>query len=131
MDELDYYVVPAKVIKGADHLVRLSKMTSPEGKVATSKDWYVLEEMIKVYKSMYPSDYRSFARTASAIRVSHRNTTGGIAKEHGGAEIRHTLELPQKLYEMLMVMFPRQNLDKEFVYKFANILPEFKAIDRL
>jgi hypothetical protein len=131
MDEMEYYTVPAKVVKGADHLMALSKQTTPEGKVETSKDWWVLEETIKVYRSMFPRDYLEFVESVARIRQAHRGISKGVAKEAGGAEIRSTLELPQRLYEMIMTMFPAQRFDKEFVYKFANRLPIFSAVDKI
>jgi hypothetical protein len=131
MDEVDYYTVPAKVIKGANHLVEIAKQASPNGRVETSKDWWILEETIKVYRSMFPRDYLEFMSSIAAIRSAHRGLSQGIAKEAGGAELRSTLELPQKLHEMILTMFPKQYFDKEFVYKFANKLPVFAAVDRI
>lgn len=123
MDEqIDYVTVPAIVAKGIDYLDRLSKHRSPEGIVETDKDWHILREMFKVWLTVYPLDAKDFVDNARTYKT-HNQVSKGIIKEHGGAMIQHKLEVPEKLYKMIELMFPRQNFDKEFVEKLMSELP--------
>lgn len=124
MSDYETILFPSRTIKAVDHLVKLAKHTTPKGRVESPNDWRILKETILVWSKYYPEDFTQFTESAKQLKRAHQFNKG-IAKGDGEALIQHQLEIPEKLYHMIMSMFPNQNFDKEFVQKFMKELPLF------
>lgn len=126
----DAYTVPASTAQLIYYLEKISSGQSPDGFIATQKDWSILDEIIKVWSVAYPDMYRLHLDNIKKIRKAN-DATKGIAKDKGGAEIRHTVEIPEKLLSLVRAIFPSQNLDKSFIYKFAKRYPIFSVVGKI
>lgn len=131
MEDTDYYTaVPLPMLKDIEHLVDVRKKASPDGRIESDKDFEILVNVYGVWRKYFPEDYRSFIKSAEQIRndVTMQGTKG-IVKGEGEARMQHQLEIPEKLHQMIVIIFPQHKYDKAFVKKFVQYLPEFRVSD--
>lgn len=126
---LEYVPYETPLVNAIDKLIEIAKKNESKDSIQREKDWETMEWIVKLWSYLYPDHFYQFSKHMKELR-SHANMNG-VAKEHGGAMIQHQLEIPQRLYQMIGVVFPYQKFDKKFVAQFASKLPMFKGADKL
>lgn len=128
--DTDYYTtVPLRIIKDVEALMKSRKDISPDGMVESKADFEALTKIYIVWKNYFPEDYINFIKSADRIRRDIVSAgTKGIARS-GSAAFQHQLEIPEKLHQLMVIMFPNLRYTKEFVKQFVEYLPEFKVTD--
>lgn len=90
--------------------------------VQGSQDWDTIAFIYKGFSVLYPEDAADFEKHMHDV---HQDTkwNHGISKE-GDAMVEHILEIPMKLYKMIMAVFPDQKWDGKFARKFKGHFPQ-------
>jgi len=115
MDNLQNVPYERSLVQIVDFLVKKAK---PCGKkVVKEYDWTVVKLVIETWQAFYPKESTYFYKSMKKWWENSKRL--GVSKEKGGAMIQHKLEIPQKLYELILAIFPEQKWDKKFVNKFA------------
>ena len=127
-EALDIQLEPfaAHVVAGTDYVVGVAKKNGSKSHVQTSKDLQTLRAIFDVWTRMYPAYYEEFMK---GIRWFRKNEGAHGIGGDKNARIQHQLEVPQKLYEMIMAIFPDQDWDRPFIKKLVQAIPEVKVID--
>lgn len=125
--DLNIYWVkaPKKLVDAIDALIEVANKNGSKGQVETSKDWQTVEFIYKMFSAVYPYQEKLFLESMKFYRSMERFNKG-VSEEAGGASIQHQLEVPQKLYQMMKIIFPNQVWTKKFVKKLAAVLPQLK-----
>lgn len=129
--DIKYVPYERPIVAAVDKLLELSKQRGYPQIVSSDKDWEIIEFMIKIFATLYPEHWADFQRKQKEMKAAQKNKHASN-REKGGAEVRHLLEIPKPLAEMIMKMFPMQRLqDKKFATEFARRLPLFRWADTL
>lgn len=112
-----------------DNLLELHKRRGSPPQVSSETDWQTLEYILKGFETLYPQlsyDFYNNMREWRRLSSAH-----GISREKGGALIQHKLEVPEKVYNMIKIVFPQQKWDKKFSEKFARRFSSLTGTDAL
>jgi hypothetical protein len=108
------------VVEDVDKIVELSHGNREV--VKTSKDWEILEELLKFYIKRWPQEFAEFKETIPNIRHSRRD--GGYSKSK---ETMYVGAIPPRFMKLIKVIFPQQQFDKKFVWKMVTKIPLFRV----
>ena len=125
VDDFTWEPFKKEVVDAVDTIVLAAKKNGSKDIVQTSRDWDTMRKIVEVWHILFPSDYEVFVKSQKIIRDSLNNPNAS-AKDKGGAEIQHQLNLPQMLFTMIGIVFPLQIWDKKFVAQFSREIPMFK-----
>lgn len=127
-EELDIHMEPfaRHVVMGTDFIVETAKKNGSKSHVQTTADLKTLRAIFDVWSKMYPDYYNDFMKSIAWFRANEQDHGVGGDK---GAKIQHQLEIPEKLYQMIMAIFPDQKWDRKFIMKLVKALPELKVIN--
>lgn len=109
-----------RLVDRTDRIIELSK--GERDTVKSEGDWMIVGELLKFWAEEYPLEYYEFRKTIPEIRNS-RNS-GGYSQSR---EIKYLGALPSRFMKMIKVIFPFQQFDKSFMYKFIRKFPLFKV----
>lgn len=115
------------VVEYVDKLLELRSKRGSNLSVQTEGDWAIMDFIYKGWRTLfseYADGFESQMRTWRAMTLNKM----GVAKE-GGAMLQHQLEVPEKLYAMIKIVYPMQKWDKKFIKKFSDRFPQFKGAD--
>jgi hypothetical protein len=101
--------VRRKDVEDIDSLVELSHNRDS---VETQKDWDVIEALLKFFIVRWPIEFAEFKKTVPQIRSTRRR--GGYTENK---EMMYLASLPPRFERLIKAVFPRQQFDKEFIYK--------------
>lgn len=122
---LHYEPFDERTVKAVDKIIEVAKNNGSKSHVQTSYDWKTIEFIYYVWQRSYPTHYRDFMNSIHWFRQNELDHGIGGDK---GARIQHQLEIPEKLYTMIMSVFPDQVWDRKFIMQFAKNLPDTKVI---
>lgn len=122
-----YYVpFPRKVVQAVDYLIEFAKGNGSNTKrVETERDWETMAVIFTVWAKLYPKHYKVFLRSQERLKENAKNKFAWVGS--GDFDFQHALEVPQKLFQMIKIIFPDQKWDKDFVSKFSRKMPVFKV----
>jgi hypothetical protein len=98
-------------VEAVDRLLELSRGNRET--VKTDDDWNVLANIIVFYIQRWPEEWAEFRSSMPEIRGT-RNA-GGYSKTK---EMVYLASLPFRLERLIKTIFPNQQYDKKFMYKF-------------
>jgi len=128
---IEYVPYEGPLVTFIDAIVKLSNSNcSPNKTIETAADWKVVDFMYTGIKTLYPRDCHQFEKHMNSVRNLSNNKFGSN-KGEAGAEVRYVMEIPEKLYKFLKIIFPNQKYDKKFARSFAKHFPQFKGCDNL
>lgn len=129
--EADYYLpMNRPIVEAADKLLEFAKKVGYSGEITTERHWQVFEYICRLWKDLYPDDFRTFYDKQQWYKNNQKNIYASN-REQGGAQVRHIAEVPLKLYQMTRAVFPNQVFDKKFTLKLARRMPLFRWADKL
>ena len=118
------------IVEAIDKLLEMAKKRGYPTHVESETDWTLLEHIVKMWQALYPEQAEEFWKHQQWNKTNQL-TDYASAKGESGAEVRHLLEIPTKLWEMIRAVFPEQKAqDKEFALKFGRRLPGFRWADK-
>lgn len=123
---IEYVPYPRQLVEAIDALIRYKRELGVGDSVSSNKDWRVLLKTFDVWRVIYPEDYNAFFKSQKEYWATLKNEYG-VHQERGGAVIRKHAEIPQKLFRMIEIMFPKQQWDKKFLVGLARRLPILKG----
>jgi hypothetical protein len=109
-----------KDVEDVDRLVGLSHGNRET--VETPKDWAILEEVLKFFINRWPEEFKEFKEAVPQIKATRRR--GGYTQNK---EMMYLASLPPRFERLIKAVFPKQQFDKEFVYKLINRYKIFKV----
>lgn len=98
------------------------KRAGPRMAVETESDWQIVEMLVNFYSVRFAAEFRGFKSDVIDLRETRGN--GGKSKDK---EILYLASFPPRLLRMLKIIFPFQQYDKKFMYKFVRKFPTFKV----
>jgi len=108
--KLWWLAVKEKDVDDVDKLVELSHGNRET--VERPQDWVILEELLKFFINRWPEEFTEFKKTVPQIRASRRK--GGYTQNK---EMMYLASLPPRFERLIKAVFPRQQFDKDFIYK--------------
>lgn len=133
-DNLDvhYEAFPGPMVRAIDTLLEYAKQKqSPNSKVEYEGDWEIIAKIVQLWSIFCPEEYKAFAASQKELKASQANALG-TAREKGGAEVQHQLEVPYLVDYMIKSFFPLQRTqEKKFVSELARRVPMFKVPEKL
>lgn len=124
-NEIDWVPFRKTVVDAVDTIVLCAKKNGSTLYVRNDKDWDTMTMIVRVWRTLFPEHYSIFRKSQEEIRSELLNEHAA-AREVGGAEIQHVMEIPQMLYQMIKIVFPMQKWDKKFIHDMSVRLPLFK-----
>jgi len=121
----------SELVAFVDSLLEFAKhRASPDGMIETEGDWEVVDRIVRGFEVMFPETAKDFFKRLDQRRRDQKNKYA-VAEESGGF-MRHHLEIPQPLFRLLGVMYPKiQWSDKKFVRKFETRVPKYRVTESL
>ncbi len=119
---VDYVPFPAELVIRVDRIVEAAKGSS--GFVQTQADLKVLRMLFDLFVRYYPQAANDLYQSVKFFKTNEKEK--GISKE-GSAMIQHTLEMPQRLHELIHAVYPNQKYDRQFVRRLVSVIPEVRA----
>jgi len=122
---------PAKAVQAIDRLVKLRK---------TKSKWDVIAEIIKIWQTTEPNEWKSFIVTMKDVKATRKVTTvgskqfSGVTKDKkGGALGRALLDIPIRVVKMIRAMYKVEELpmDRKFYATFAKKFPMFVVWEKV
>lgn len=113
----------------------LKKNRSPNLRVETESDWNVIVYIYNFWAKNQPKEYADFIHSVKILKKAHgKDNKFGLMKDNptnrvSKQEIRHSLELPARFYNLFTKLYPLQPLDKKFIRKLLKKLPELRVTD--
>ena len=108
-------------VAAVNRLMKLKKTKGP---------WDVIKEIVKIWSSERPAEYRSFVvglKDTKSTRKVYKGKFTGVSKDKkSGAILRYTYDVPVKVVAMIRKMYPEMYMDKEFFKKMGRLFPDFK-----
>lgn len=105
-----YRPYPKHVVEGVDYLVRISRGRTD---VKTANDWALVAKIFEFWTRIFPHEWQEFASSIKDIKATRLRKDG---KSRLG-EIKYVAALPYRFERLIKTCFPKQQFDKEFVYK--------------
>lgn len=118
----------APLVGFIDALIDLAKKNGSKERVSTSFDYKTLDFIMKGYEVLYPQESKEFYTYMKEWR--RQSTHLGVSRE-GDAILQHKFNLPQKVHDLIRVIFPKQEWNKKFVNNFAKRYGQFAGSERL
>jgi len=112
--------VSKKDLEDVDRLVELSH--GHRDVVSTQKDWTVVEELLKFYSARWPVEFDEFKKTIPQIKATRRKGGYSVSKE-----IKYVASFPPRFERLIKSVFPLQQFNKDFIYKFIRKFTLFKV----
>lgn len=125
---IDYVPFETILVRFVDHILEERIKMGRPTHVTNDNHWGLIEFIIEGWSELYPEYSHDFIVHMKRVRL-HANHLG-VSRE-GEAIIQHQLEIPQKLFQLIMVAFPDQKWDREFNLQFAKHFPSLKGADKL
>ena len=126
MDDLHYEPFRKEIVDAVDAIVLAAKKNGSYSKrVETQADWKTMTTIVRVYATIFESDYRDFIKNLKKTKESLK--TEHAHDKEGEAIVQHQLSVPQMLYILIKVIFPDQKWDKDFVARFSRRYDQFKV----
>jgi hypothetical protein len=129
-DDIRYEPFPRAVVQAVDRIVEKTNVLNFPEAVDTEAAWRIVDDVFKLWKRFYPHEYSAFVKSQKDFRRSQANKHGS-AREKGGAEMQHLIEVHPRLHHILKNFFPRQQWDKKFIMKLVKRIPELQVPDKL
>jgi hypothetical protein len=125
---ISYVPYERQYVEFIDALIDFAKKNQSTSQIVSDADWKTMEFIYKGWKTFYPIHATQFEDHMKDVR--NHSHIAGIVKE-GEGMIQYQLEIPEKLYHMIQIIFPNQKWDREFIRKFAQHFPTLRAAERL
>lgn len=110
LKDVKYVPYERDLVSFVDRAVEMAHSNTTK-KVQTESDWNIIAFLYKGWSILYPQECHDFEEHIKRVHLySHDNK--GIAKE-GSAQVEHLLEIPEKLYKMILSIFPEQKWSGE------------------
>lgn len=126
---ISYVPYETPLVQFIDNLIEYAKKNGSTSQIVTESDWKTLDYIMQGFETLYPELSHTFYENMKEWRK--QSTLHAVAKGEFGARIQHQLEIPQKVYLMIQIIFPNQKWDKKFVKKFASHYKQFKGAEQL
>lgn len=127
-DDLEYVSFNKQTVDWIDSLIEFQKKHGSNSKISGEGDWLVLEYMYKGLSTLYPDQMKLFEDSMKFHR-SMNKFGKGVTKEKN-AMVQHKIEIPQVFYHFLKILYPFQQLDRDFVNKLEKRFPQFLAYEK-
>lgn len=111
-----YAKVPSDAVAVIDKIVEEGRKCSPNGKVETDYDWYIVKRLWQYYKKAQPKDYKGWKKEVAKIREAYKTNKYQVKEENGGF-YKHTLEIPLYFYKIFNSFFPNEHIEKRNFYR--------------
>jgi len=128
----------AKNVIAADHLIKFKKKAHEYSGKAKAEDplWSVVEEVIKTWHELRPSEYKSSIIDLDATRSElHDKEFGSVSKEKtkGSGNLRRTLDVPVFVEMVLRRLYTTDELpfDKEWYGALWRKFPVFRVSEKI
>ncbi len=108
-----------RLVDKVDRIVELAH--GQRDLVKNEEDWKIVEVLVDFFANEWPNEFNEFKKSIPDIRHSRR--LNGYSKDK---EIKYVGAIPVKLMRIVKAIFPDQEWDKEFLYKFIKRFPLFK-----
>jgi hypothetical protein len=118
--KLWWVAVKQKDLDTIDKLVEISK--GKRETVTSEKDWEIMAELLKFFENRWPEEFKEFKEVIPQIRATRR--AGGYSKNK---ETMYLGALPPRFERLIKAIFPRQQFNKDFMYKLVNRYKLFKV----
>lgn len=111
----------------------IQKNRSPTKRVETSNDWQVVTTLYNFWKREQPLEYKFFMDAVQRYKNAYENNKFGemidqATGKKSAMELRHSLEIPERFYNIFTSVYPEQQWDKEFIRKFLKEIPELNLL---
>lgn len=121
----DYVPYEGHIVAVVDKLMEMAKKRGYPTHVSTEEDWLLVEQIIKMWATLYPEQSEEFWKSQQYKKSIQKNEFA--SNKEGEALVRHLVEIPQKLWDLIHAVFPQQKAqDKKFALKFGQRLPAFR-----
>ena len=121
---INYIPYERPVVDFIDKLLDVAKTNGSKDDIKTSYDWKTLEFLYKGWSILYPVSARDFEKHMKRVRTDTRNN--GVVHE-GSAMLQSLVEIPQPLYRMIRIIFPKQKWDRKFIDRFVTYFPQMSS----
>jgi len=119
-----YKFAPAKAVQAVDRLIKLKK---------NKNKWVVIKEILKIWASTKPTEYKSFVITLTDTKETRKKTWVGTKEFSGVTKTgdsygRAILDLPVRVHSMIRALYKADELkmDRKFFDEFCKRFPKFK-----
>ena len=125
----NFKYAPAKAVQAIDRLIRFKKTKSP---------WETIAEIIKIWQSTKPKEWKSFIVTMKNVKATRKITTvggkqfSGVTKDKGSYG-RALLDIPTRVMRMIRAIYKVEELpmDRKFFAKFSKKFPAFVVWEKV
>ena len=117
---------PRHLVEAIDKIIEMKRDLGVPDHVEGDNAWKVFDFIYEVWKTLYPDNYLEFVQTQQETWANLKNDYAASDRE-GEAQIRKVVEIPEKLFQMVMTTFPNQKWDKPFLTKLAKRIPLLRA----
>ena len=125
----NFKYAPAKAVQAVDRLIKLKNTKSP---------WEVIAEIVKIWQSTEPKEWKSFIVTMKNVKATRKVTSVGNKQFSGvtknkGSYGRALLDIPTRVMRMIRAIYKAEDLpmDKKFYDKFAKKFPMFVVWEKV
>ena len=125
----NFKYAPAKAVQAIDRLIELKNTKSP---------WEVIAEVIKIWQSTEPNEWKSFIVTMKDVKATRKITTVGASQFSGvtkskGSYGRALLDIPTRVFRMIRAIYKPEELpmDRKFYTKFGEKFPMFLVAEKV
>lgn len=90
--------------------------------VESESDWQVIDMIVSFFSLRWPEEAQEFQQTLRDVKASRKPKGDSDSKE-----MRYLTALPIRLTKLIKAVFPFQQFDKKFMYKFLKKYPVLKV----
>ena len=122
----DVVLVNQTVLDAVGRITKKAAKISPNGLIETKRDWDLVIDLYFYWRTLFPENYEWFIEEITLLKEAHSKNKG-IVSEKDGSALQHTMEMPSRLWDLIHLVFPKQENDADFVKGIIKRLPEFAA----
>lgn len=122
----DVVLVNQTVLDAIDRIIKKSDKVSPNKIIETKKDWDLVVDLYYYWRTLFPENYAWFLEEITLLKELYTDNKG-ISSEKDGAALQHTMEMPERFWDLIHLVFPKQQQDGDFVKGLVKRLPEFST----
>lgn len=132
--DIEWVPFPKPVVEAVDKIVERAKIIGVDGRVETTKHWELVEDLFRLWARFYPTEYQQYYQQQVELKKNQQNEHGS-AREAGGAEVQHVVEIPRRFYSLLHGIFPEVDSQlvgsKTFAMKLVQRLPILQVGEKI
>lgn len=99
------------------------RLGRPPGDITSPLFWVMMDNIVQVWRRVFPSEVREFNETVSDQRENERSIMESVKKGFA-----NTYAIPANMYRMVKTFYPLLTMtDKKFIHQFTNRYPFFKT----